>query len=240
MTAGLLFTLTAGGLVVSCGGPAKPSSNSSAESAPTPTKQLEARLLPGALPDGWTSHPDPSMTQTGPADPSGLPQGCNVMYGEDIVAEATASAAASVTADFQGGRSSEGGEIPGGETLYTFSGGGAVRAMQAIRTLVNRCRTVSQTGGAISTYSFANGPGPRLGDESLVVRADVKQSNAPGGIQYTDATVVRVGSTLIEIHSIPMSRSEVDAIESLMPIAVAQLTSSHPKPVGTPEVGGPG
>ncbi|MBF9068061.1 hypothetical protein [Streptacidiphilus fuscans] len=181
------------------------------------------------------------MTQTGPADPSGLPQGCDVMYGEDIVAEATASAVSSVGADFQGGRSPEGGVIPGGETLYAFSGGGAVRAMQAIRTLVSTCRTVSvKSGVAISTCSFANGSGPRLGDESLVVRADVAYSNFPGVVQYADATVVRVGSTLVELHSIAMSRSEVDAIESLMPIAVAQLTSAHPKPVGAPEAGGLG
>lgn len=202
--------------------------------------ELETHLLPAALPNGWTSHPDSQDTETGSSTGAAAPfPACDVQYGSDVVEEATGPSIASVTADFQGRRPSGGGTIAAGETLYSFAGNGAHQAMQAIRTVVSKCSPVIRHNGSISTYTFAITPGPHLGDESLVVRAEVKHSNFPGIIQYTDATVVRVGSTLIEIGAAPMSRPEVDAMESLMPSAVAQVASAHPKPVGAPGPGFP-
>ena len=69
--------------------------------------ELETHLLPAALPNGWTSHPDSQDTETGSSTGAAAPfPACDVQYGSDVVEEATGPSIASVTADFQGRRPS--------------------------------------------------------------------------------------------------------------------------------------
>ncbi|KJY33917.1 hypothetical protein VR44_12955 [Streptomyces katrae] len=150
----------------------------------------------------------------------------------------TAAASASATAMFSGGHSAGNGVIPGMEKLYSFADGGAHRAVEDMRALVARCRTVElphAAGEPADTAAFAIAEGPRLGDESLVVQAAVTGGGqgAAGGTQHADATVVRVGNALVVISSVlTLTPEEAGTVAGFMPTAVAQVVSDHPEPVG--------
>ncbi|MFE6848512.1 hypothetical protein [Streptomyces sp. NPDC057686] len=120
------------------------------------------------------------------------------------------------------------------EKLYSFPGSGAHQAMQDIRTLVGRCRNVDLPHASwepAETASFAVAEGPPLGDESLVVHATVT-ATTQGSSDHADATVVRVGSSLVVISSVlTLTQAEADTVAAFMPVAVAQVTSNHPEPV---------
>ncbi|MFD8979163.1 hypothetical protein [Streptomyces sp. NPDC059564] len=83
----------------------------------------------------------------------------------------------------------------------------------------------------VETAGFAVAEGPRLGDESLVIQAVVTTSTT-GDAQRADATVVRVGSSLVVISTVlSLTRPEADTVAAFMPAAVAQVESKHPEPV---------
>ncbi|MGR4877922.1 hypothetical protein ACIPUC_00550 [Streptomyces sp. LARHCF249] len=121
--------------------------------------------------------------------------------------------------------------LPGGWT--SFQGDGAHQAMRDMRNLVGRCRSVDLPRASwepAETFSFAVAEGPRLGDESLVIKATVTTSAT--GSQSADATVVRVGSSLVVISSVlTLTQEEADTVAAFMSVAVAQVKSNHPEPV---------
>ncbi|MFD7029252.1 hypothetical protein ACFWAR_14580 [Streptomyces sp. NPDC059917] len=209
----------------------------SAEARPLSAAELRTRLLPAALPYGWTSVADPvddrpqgSAQAPAPASPSPC---TDLIDGQSVVDASTGASGASARAAFSGGRSAGGGVIPGRETLYSFGGSGATRAMLDLRALVSRCRSVElphAPGEPADKADFVVAEGPRLGDESLVVQARV--TGAKGDSQRGDATVVRVGSSLLVISSVlSLPASEGETVAGFMPTAVAQFTAEHPEPV---------
>ncbi|MFI8265831.1 hypothetical protein [Streptomyces sp. NPDC085665] len=215
--------------VTACAGPTKPQQ-------PMPAAELRTHLLPAALPGGWTSvaHPKDENPK-GASGASTTPPPCtSLLDGQTVVDASTTASTASATATFSGGHSVGNGVIPGLETLYSFPGDGAHQAMQAMRDLVGRCRNVElprASWEAVETSSFAVAEGPRLGDESLVIQAMVTTSTT-GGSERADATVVRVGSSLVVISTVlSLTQAEADTVAAFMPAAVAQVKSSHPEPV---------
>ncbi|MFE2326237.1 hypothetical protein ACFXD5_20315 [Streptomyces sp. NPDC059385] len=216
--------------VTACGSPTKPERSMSAA-------ELRTHLLPAALPGGWTSVADP--TDEHPKAASGAstaaPSCAGLLDGQTVVDAGTTASSASATAKFSGGHSVGNGVIPGMEKLYSFPGDGAHRAMQSMRDLVGRCRTVDlphASSEPAETAGFAIAEGPRLGDESLVIQAVVTTSAPGGGSQRADATVVRVGSSLVVISSVlSLTQAEADSAAAFMPVAVEQVKSNHPEPV---------
>lgn len=216
--------------VTACGSPAKPE-------PPMSAAELRTHLLPAALPGGWTSVADP--TDEHPKAASGAstaPPSCTeLLDGQTVVDAGTRDSAATATAMFSGGHSVGNGVIPGMEKLYSFPGDGAHQAMQSMRDLVGRCRTVDLPHASrdpAETAGFAIAAGPRLGDESLVIQAVVTTSAAGGGSQRADATVVRVGSSLVVISSVlSLTQAEAETAAAFMPVAVAQVKADHPRPV---------
>lgn len=117
------------------------------------------------------------------------------------------------------------------ETLYSFPDDGAHQAMRDMRNLVGRCRSVDLPRASWEPAGFAVAEGPRFGDESLVIQAVVTTSTT-GDSQRADATVVRVGSSLVVISTVlSLTRAEADTVAAFMRAAVAQVKSDHPEPV---------
>lgn len=205
-------------------------------SPPLSAAALRTHLLPTALRGGWTSRAEPPGEQ-----PKGAPAAsathvscAELLDGQSVVDANTTGASASATAMFSGGHSAEGGVIPGMEKLYSFPDGGAHRALEGIRALVDRCRSVElphAAGDPAETAAFAVAEGPRLGDESLVVRATVMTRS--DGSEHADATVVRVGNALVVLSSVlTLTPDEAGAVAGFMPDAVAQVKADRPEPVG--------
>ncbi|MFI5983526.1 hypothetical protein ACIBEA_21940 [Streptomyces sp. NPDC051555] len=227
--------------LTACGSSAEDQgSQASAEARPLSAAELRTRLLPATLPYGWTSVADPAddrpqgSAPNASATASPSPSPCtDLIDGQSVVDASTGASAASARTTFSGGRSAGGGVIPGSETLYSFADNGATRAMLDLRDLVSRCRSVElphASGEPADKAAFVVAEGPRIGDESLVVQARV--TGAKGDSQRGDATVVRVGSSLVVISSVLSSTpSEGDTVAGFMPTAVAQFTSEHPEPV---------
>ncbi|MFF4427662.1 hypothetical protein ACFYZ4_00660 [Streptomyces sp. NPDC001513] len=219
-------------LVTACGSSTKPQ-------PAMPAAELRTHLLPAALPDGWTSVAEPKDEKPKrTAAASATPPSCtDLLDGQSVVDASTTGSSASATAMFSGGHSVGNGVIPGTETLYSFPGDGAHQAMQDMRNLVGRCRSVELPHASwepAETAGFAVAEGPRLGDESLVIHATVTAgaTSTEGDPQSADATVVRVGSSLVVISSVlSLTRAEADAVAAFMPVAVEQIKSHHPKPV---------
>jgi hypothetical protein len=158
------------------------------------------------------------------------------MMGLDIVDYASAGRRALATAEFGGAPSHEGGVLGATESLYAFPGNGAQHAMAAMAELTRQCPTVGSTAasdpsGVASHFSVT--AGPHLGEQSLVVKVVLTYRGHPGVVERADAVVVRVGSTLAVISSIPVYPGDDTQFASFMPAAVAQLTAAHPKPVRT-------
>ncbi|MEU4152579.1 hypothetical protein [Streptomyces sp. NPDC026659] len=198
---------------------------------PMSAAQLRTHLLPAVLPKGWTSQADPA--DPGPGSAANSEAGCAFPGGGDLADAGATAAVASATASFSGGHSAGGGVMAGGETLYSFSGDGAAQAMRRIRQLAAECAKVvtSASDSPGSTARFAALSGPRLGDDSIRVRATMIWSNRPREVQYNDALVVREGSTLIVLRCVVATRAEADTLLSFIPEAVAQVRSQHPAPV---------
>ncbi|MFF4011685.1 hypothetical protein [Streptomyces sp. NPDC001717] len=222
--------------VTACGSSTKPEGSAKPD-RPMSAAELRTHLLPAALPGGWTSVAEP--TDEHPKATSGAstsPPSCEgLLDGQTVVDAGTTASSASVTAMFSGGRSVGNGVIPGMEKLYSFPGDGAHEAMRSMRDLVGRCRTVDlphASSEPAETAGFSLAEGPRLGDESLVIRAVVTTSAPGGDSQRADATVVRVGSSLVVISSVlSLPRAEADSVAAFMPVAVAQVKSNRPEPV---------
>ncbi|MFJ7205898.1 hypothetical protein ACIQWR_20470 [Streptomyces sp. NPDC098789] len=223
--------------LTACGSSAEDQkSQASTEAQPLSAAELRTRLLPATLPYGWTSvadpapdaPPSPSQSQSPSQSPC-----TDLIDGQSVVDASTGGSAASARATFSGGRSAGGGVIPGRETLYSFAGNGATRAMLDLRDLVSRCRSVElphAAGEPADKAAFVVAEGPRIGDESLVVQARV--TGAKGDSQRGDATVVRVGSSLVVISSVlSLPVSEGDTVAGFVPAAVTQFTAEHPEPV---------
>lgn len=202
---------------------------------PMSAAQLRTHLLPAILPKGWTSQADPADPGSGSAA-KGEPR-CAFLDGGDVADAGATAAVASATALFSGGRSAGGGAMAGAETLYSFSGDDAAQAMHRIRRLAAECAKVvtpairSTLGADGSTNRFTAVPGPRLGDDSIRVRATTTWSNHPRMVQHDDALVVRESNTLIVLWCMPTTQAEVDTALSFIPEAVAQVRSQHPAPV---------
>ncbi|MFI1536737.1 hypothetical protein [Streptomyces anandii] len=198
---------------------------------PMSAAQLRTHLLPAVLPKGWTSQADPADPGPGSAA-KGEPH-CAFLDGGDVADAGATDAVASATASFGGGHSAGGGVMAGGETLYSFSGDGAAQAMGRIRQLAAQCAKVvtPALGSVSSTARFAAVSGPRLGDDSIRVRATTTWSNHAREVQHDDALVVRESNTLIVIWCVPATQAEVDMVLSFIPEAVAQVRSQHPAPV---------
>lgn len=106
--------------------------------------------------------------------------------------------------------------------------------MQDMRALAAQCGTVvlSGSGSHADTSTFASTAGPRLGDESLVIRTTILYPKFPGVAQRSDATVVRVGDELVVVSPmVPVLPANNAAVAALVPQAVTQLISPHPQPV---------
>ncbi|MGW0879971.1 hypothetical protein [Streptomyces sp. NPDC002671] len=203
---------------------------------PMSAAQLRTHLLPAILPRGWTSQADPADPGSGSA--ANGSSHCDVLDGGDIADAGATAAMASATTSFSGGHGSGGGVLAGGETLYSFSGNGAAQAMRRIRQLAAECAKVVtpaitplSVGAPSATERFAAASGPRLGDDSIRVRATTAYSDRPRAVQYDDALVVRVSNTLVVLRCIPSTQAEVDTVLSFIPEAVAQVRSQHPAPV---------
>lgn len=202
---------------------------------PMSAAQLRTHLLPATLPKGWTSQADPADPGPGSAA-NGEPR-CAFLDGGDVADAGATTAVASAMALFSGGRSAGGGVMAGGETLYSFSGDGAARAMHRIRQLAAECAKVvtpairSTLGSDGSTERFAAVPGPRLGDDSIRIRATTTWNHHPRAVLHDDALVVRESNTLVVLRCIPTTQAEVDMVLSFIPEAVAQVRSRHPAPV---------
>ncbi|WP_330300458.1 hypothetical protein [Streptomyces sp. NBC_00503] len=171
----------------------------------------------------------------GASGASTTPPSCtDLLDGQSVVDANTKASSATATAMFSGGHTAENGVIPGAEKLYSFQGNGAHQAMQDMRNLVDRCRSVDLPHASwepAETSRFAVAEGPRLGDESLVIQAVVTTSTT-GRTDHADATVVRVGSSLVVISSVfTLTRAEADTVAAFMSVAVEQLESNHPEPV---------
>ncbi|MFD5420137.1 hypothetical protein ACFWJT_19170 [Streptomyces sp. NPDC127069] len=245
LAAGLVLLVSAAG----CGSPngphptaptTPPATAQATRPVPLSAAELRTHLLPAALPGGWTSEAEPPReSPKGAPAGSATPPSCEALLdGQSVVDAGTATASASATAMFSGGHSAGNGVIPGMEKLYSFADGGAHRALEDMRALVGRCRTVElphAAGEPADTAAFAIAEGPRLGDESLVVQAAVTGGGqgAAGGTQHADATVVRVGNALVVISSVlTLTPEEAGTVAGFMPTAVAQVVSDHPEPVG--------
>ncbi|MEU9401810.1 hypothetical protein [Streptomyces sp. NPDC048242] len=210
---------------------------------PMSAAELRTHLLPAVLPKGWTSQADPAD----PADPAQSAQSahpgpgsaaigeprCAFPGGGDVADAGATAAVASATASFSGGRSAGGGVMAGAETLYSFSGDGAAQAMRRIRQLAAECAKVVTPASDPPGFTerIAAVSGPRLGDDSIRVRATTTWSDHPRDVQHDDALVVREGNTLIVLWCAPTPQAEVDTVLSFMPEAVAQVRSRHPAPV---------
>ncbi|WP_405492030.1 hypothetical protein [Streptomyces sp. NBC_00096] len=220
--------------VAGCGGPAK--AQQPKVQGPMPAAELRTRLLPAALPGGWASVADrPDGKAQGGAAASVPPPACEgLLDGQTVVDATTAAASASATAAFSGGHTVDNGVISGAEKLYSFPGDGAHRAMRDMRELVARCASVDLRTAEWEppdTAGFAVADGPRLGDESLVVRGTVTD-RATGRSDRADATVVRVGSSLVVISTVlTLTPAEMETVMAFMPAAVAQFSSERPEPV---------
>ncbi|MEU8436566.1 hypothetical protein AB0F18_27410 [Streptomyces sp. NPDC029216] len=239
--AGLVLLVSA----VGCARPAGPHPSAPATPPATPpatrpaplsAAELRTHLLPAALPGGWTSKAGPPSRESSKGAPaaSATPASCaELLDGQSVVDASTSAASASATAMFGGGHSAGNGVIPGMEKLYSFPDGGAHRAVEDMRALVDRCRSVElphAPGEPADTAAFAVAEGPRLGDESLVVRATVM--TGADGTERADATVVRVGNALVVISSVlTLTPDEAAAVAGFMPNAVAQVGSDRPEPV---------
>ncbi|WP_370116800.1 hypothetical protein [Streptacidiphilus sp. MAP12-33] len=188
---------------------------------------LRGLLLPASLPHGWKLQA--AEVDSAPGSPAGVtpPRGCQVLLGEDVVDDSATAAGASALARFAGGHSVAGGPIPGTETLYVFPGHGARDALTAVRALARRCSKQVSADGTTTLFSVA--AGPRLGDESLVVRARQTYRTDPGVVRYADAEVVRIGPFLVVLSTVPMPRADSAAVAALLPLAVARVTrGAHP------------
>lgn len=229
--------------VTGCGSSAKPQPpvatarpQAQAQAKPQSAAELRAHLLPAVMPDGWHSVADPQGHDAkGASGASATPAACTeLLDGQTVVDAATKGSSALATAMFSGGHTAGGGVNGGLETLYSFAGDGAHRAMQDMRTLVARCRKVELPHASwepADTAGFVVAEGPRLGDESLVVQGTVTEA-ATGYVERADATVVRVGSSLVVISTVfSLTQQEVDAVMAFTPAAVAQVESNHPEPV---------
>ncbi|MFJ8162650.1 hypothetical protein ACIRBY_17240 [Streptomyces sp. NPDC096136] len=235
--AGLVLLLSVAG----CAPEAEPHPSAPAtRPAPRPASlsaaELRTHLLPAVLPGGWTSRAEPAHERPkGAPAASATSASCLALLdGQSIVDASTTAASADATAMFSGGHSAGNGVIPGVEKLYSFPDGGAHRAVEDMRALADRCRSVElphTAGEPAETAAFAAAEGPRLGDESLVVRASVMTE--ADGTEHADATVVRVGNVLIVFSSVlTLTPDEAGAVAGFMPNAVAQVRSDHPEPVG--------
>lgn len=223
--------------VTACGSSTKPQQPLPAsELQPLSAAELRTHLLPASLPGGWTSVADPEdENPKGASGAAATPPSCtDLLDGQTVVDASTTASSASARATFSGGKSAGGGVIPGMETLYSLPGDGAHQAMQDMRNLVGRCRSVDLPRASwepAETAGFAVAEGPRLGDESLVIQAVVTTSTT-GDSQRADATVVRVGGSLVVISTVlSLTRAEADTVATFVPAAVAQVKSDHPEPV---------
>ncbi|MGW5434867.1 hypothetical protein ACWET9_48630 [Streptomyces sp. NPDC004059] len=202
---------------------------------PMSATQLRTHLLPAILPKGWTSQADPADPGSGSAA-NGEPR-CAFLSGGDLADAGATAAVASATASVSGGHSAGGGVGVGGEILYSFSGDDAAQAMHHIRQLAAECAKVvtpairSTLGSPSSTERFAAVSGPRMGDDSIRVRATTTWSDHPRVVLHDDALVVRESNTLIVLWCIPTTQAEVDTVLSFIPEAVAQVRSQRPAPV---------
>ncbi|KIF03633.1 hypothetical protein PL81_23130 [Streptomyces sp. RSD-27] len=235
--AGFVLLLSVAGCAGAAGPhPSAPATRPAASPAPLSAAELRTHLLPAALPGGWTSRAEPPHERPkGAPAASATPVACaELLDGQSVVDASTTAASASATAMFSGGHSAGNGVVPGMEKLYSFPEGGAHRAVEGIRALVDRCRSVELPHAArdpAETAAFAVAEGPRLGDESLVVRATVM--TAGDGAEHADATVVRVGNALVVLSSVlTLTPDEAGAVAGFMPNAVAQVRSDRPEPVG--------
>ncbi|MFF4579555.1 hypothetical protein [Streptomyces sp. NPDC001389] len=216
--------------------PSAPATRPAPPPAPPSAAELRTHLLPAVLPGGWTSRAEPARERPkGAPAASATPASClELLDGQSVVDASTTAASASATAMFGGGHSAGNGVIPGMEKLYSFPDGGAHRAVEGVRALVDRCRSVELPHGAgepAETAAFAVAEGPRLGDESLVVRATVMTGG--DGAEHADATVVRVGNVLVVLSSVlTLTPDEAGAVAGFMPNAVEQVGSDRPEPVG--------
>lgn len=224
--------------VAGCGSATEPRPSVPAtRSAPLSAAELRTHLLPAVLPGGWTSVAEPQdESPKGASGAPATPSSCaELLDGQSVVDASTKAASAYATAMFSGGHSVGNGVIPGMEKLYSFPDDGAHRAMEDMRALVARCRSLELPHAAweaTETAGFAIAEGPRLGDESLVVQAMVT-TGGEGGTERADATVVRVGSSLVVISSVlSLTQAEAGTVAGFMSTAVAQVASDHPEPVG--------
>lgn len=144
---------------------------------------------------------------------------------------------ASATASFSGGRSAEGGSMVGAETLYSFSGEEASQAMSRIRRLVTECaKIVTPTtppaiGAFSSTHRFTAVSGPRLGDDSIRIRATTTYGNHPKEVRHDDALVVRASNSLVILRCVPTTQKLVSQARILTRLGFDQgLDPGFPRP----------
>lgn len=212
-----------------CGG-----SSSSPDGGTPSSAQLRARLLPPLLSNGWTAAPEAAgqfaATTTGCA---------RLMTGADLVAQVIDPQHPHGTA-WAGLKSPQqaAGSGVGTEALYSFPGDGAAQDLTAVKALAARCPTATEkTPTLTGDYTFTAGPGPKLGDASLLVRnTESVTLSKPAGhtVERSDVLLVRVGRTLLVLTTgIPSTPADNTAVLELATAAVQQLTAAHPEAVAS-------
>jgi hypothetical protein len=182
--------------------------------------QLRDKLLTGTtLPAGLRIILDPAIGDSRPprsadADPcAGVINAYSLVEAADTpVAWARVSVAAN-----------DGPRWMAGEALSSHKPGGAAQVLAAIRALANKCSTIA---GPLTTHiSIADGP--RLGDESLRVKARTSATTVPGAEIEADAIVIRAGDVLLVVDELnTMEAPGVSRLDEVAAAAYAKLAGA--------------
>lgn len=222
------------------GAPAQAESgHAAAQPVPATAAQLGSRLLTDADLDSAAWHVtdfSDSMTSSDSAPPdSGAPSttvsptfDCPAMVDGLTFLESagTPTAFASASIDGRAGAITSAGDfdppgIQATESLYSYAGSDAHQVMARVRESVAACpRDMASSPDMTVTFSLATAP--KLGDESLVVRA----SSSLGilGKSVSDALIVRSGSTILVLEASPTTEHNAGILTSLGPVALKKLS----------------
>ena len=210
-----------------------------AQSVPTTPAQLGSRLLTDADLDSAAWHVTDSSESMPNSDPAAPPSSapsttasptfdCSAMVDGltflDGAGQPTASASASI--DGRAGAVTSTGdidppEIQATESLYSYAGSDAHQVMTRVRESVAACpHDMGSSPDMTVTFSLATAP--KLGDETLVVRASTSLGIL--GKSVSDALIVRTGSTILLLEALPTTEHNAGILTSLGPTALKKLS----------------
>lgn len=216
---------------------------------PTTAAELASRLLTDADLDGAVWHvtdfsdsmpssdsatPDSATPDSATSDPAAPSASVSPTFDcSAMISGLTFLQSAGTPTDFAaasiGGRA--GGVTPAGdidppqiqatESLYSYAGSDAHQVMTRVRESVAACPGNSDASLDMSE-AFSIITAPKLGDESLVVRASVDLGIL--GHSVSDALIVRTGSTILLLKALPTTEHNAAILTSLGPAALKKLS----------------